>query len=165
MAATSSGRMPWWTWVWPGLGWVLLAMTASAERSGVLAGIVGAILIAVVFAAVYHAEVVAHRVGEPYGTLVFALVVTVIDRDETFRLEALVDKKMCQPVRPPVQLLIGEPELVLDESDRARRGSRPVCEDARDGPVPGIEGLRSIDPLHQSRCLPVPRRVHYAEIG
>jgi Ca2+:H+ antiporter len=79
MAATSSGRMPWWTWVWPGLGWVLLAMTASAELSGVLAGVVGAILIAVVFATVYHAEVVAHRVGEPYGTLVFALVVTVIE--------------------------------------------------------------------------------------
>jgi Ca2+:H+ antiporter len=32
-----------------------------------------------VFAAVYHAEVVAHRVGEPYGTLVLALAVTVIE--------------------------------------------------------------------------------------
>jgi Ca2+:H+ antiporter len=79
MAAISSERMPWWVWVWPGLGWVLLTMTTSAEVNGVLAGAVGAILIAVVFAAVYHAEVVAHRVGEPYGTLVFALVVTVIE--------------------------------------------------------------------------------------
>jgi Ca2+:H+ antiporter len=32
-----------------------------------------------VFAAVYHAEVVAHRVGEPFGTLVLALAVTVIE--------------------------------------------------------------------------------------
>jgi Ca2+:H+ antiporter len=31
------------------------------------------------FAAVYHAEVVAHRVGEPFGTLILALAVTVIE--------------------------------------------------------------------------------------
>jgi Ca2+:H+ antiporter len=37
------------------------------------------VLIAAVFAAVYHAEVVAHRVGEPFGTLVLALAVTVIE--------------------------------------------------------------------------------------
>ena len=36
-------------------------------------------LIAAVFAAVYHAEVVAHRVGEPFGTLILALAVTVIE--------------------------------------------------------------------------------------
>jgi Ca2+:H+ antiporter len=32
-----------------------------------------------VFAAVYHAEVVAHRTGEPFGTLVLAVAVTVIE--------------------------------------------------------------------------------------
>ncbi len=32
-----------------------------------------------VFAAVHHAEVVAHRVGEPFGTLVLALAVTLIE--------------------------------------------------------------------------------------
>lgn len=36
-------------------------------------------LLAAVVAAVHHAEVVAHRVGEPYGTLVLALAVTVIE--------------------------------------------------------------------------------------
>jgi Ca2+:H+ antiporter len=36
-------------------------------------------LIATVFAAVYHAEVVAHRVGEPFGSLVLALAVTIIE--------------------------------------------------------------------------------------
>ena len=30
-------------------------------------------------AAVHHAEVVAHRVGEPFGTLVLAVAVTVIE--------------------------------------------------------------------------------------
>ena len=29
---------------------------------------------------VHHAEVVAHRVGEPYGTMVLALAITVIGR-------------------------------------------------------------------------------------
>jgi hypothetical protein len=32
-----------------------------------------------VLAAVYHAEVVAHRTGEPFGTLVLAVAVTVIE--------------------------------------------------------------------------------------
>jgi Ca2+:H+ antiporter len=36
-------------------------------------------LVATVFAAVYHAEVVALRVGEPFGTLVLALAVTIIE--------------------------------------------------------------------------------------
>lgn len=36
-------------------------------------------LIAAVVAAVHHAEVVAHRVGEPFGTLVLALAVTAIE--------------------------------------------------------------------------------------
>jgi Ca2+:H+ antiporter len=36
-------------------------------------------LLAAVVSAVHHAEVVAHRVGEPYGTLVLALAVTAIE--------------------------------------------------------------------------------------
>jgi Ca2+:H+ antiporter len=39
----------------------------------------GVVLLGTVFAAVHHAEVVAHRVGEPFGTLVLALAVTVIE--------------------------------------------------------------------------------------
>jgi Ca2+:H+ antiporter len=46
---------------------------------GAMAALAGAILIAAVFAAVYHAEVVAHRVGEPFGTLMLALAVTIIE--------------------------------------------------------------------------------------
>ena len=36
-------------------------------------------LVGAVIAAVHHAEVVAHRVGEPFGTLVLAVAVTVIE--------------------------------------------------------------------------------------
>lgn len=39
----------------------------------------GAALVAAVLVAVHHAEVVAHRVGEPFGTLVLAMAVTVIE--------------------------------------------------------------------------------------
>src|ERR1043165_2470850 len=52
---------------------------AFAGMSGLLAAAAAAILIATVFAAVYHAEVVAHRTGEPFGTLVLAIAVTVIE--------------------------------------------------------------------------------------
>jgi Ca2+:H+ antiporter len=41
--------------------------------------IVAALLAACVLAAVHHAEVVAHRVGEPFGSLVLAVAVTVIE--------------------------------------------------------------------------------------
>lgn len=37
------------------------------------------VLFAAVFAAVYHAELIAHRTGEPFGTLVLAMAVTVME--------------------------------------------------------------------------------------
>ena len=37
------------------------------------------VLFGTVFAAVHHAEVIAHRIGEPYGTLLLTLAVTVIE--------------------------------------------------------------------------------------
>jgi Ca2+:H+ antiporter len=37
------------------------------------------VLMGVVFACVHHADVIAHRTGEPYGTLVLTIAVTVIE--------------------------------------------------------------------------------------
>ena len=37
------------------------------------------VLLVVVFACVHHADVIAHRTGEPYGTLVLTIAVTVIE--------------------------------------------------------------------------------------
>jgi Ca2+:H+ antiporter len=51
----------------------------SLLSGGIIAAVAGVALLGTVFAAVYHAEVVAHRVGEPFGTLVLALAVTVIE--------------------------------------------------------------------------------------
>jgi len=74
-----SAPPPWWTWAWPALAWAIMIVTAVAGATGVVAAAAGAVLIATVFAAVYHAEVVAHRTGEPFGTLVLAVAVTVIE--------------------------------------------------------------------------------------
>ena len=49
-------------------------MTGSIYIGLMAVGLVGAVL-----AAVHHAEVVAHKVGEPYGTLVLALAITIIE--------------------------------------------------------------------------------------
>ena len=75
----TSEKTPWWAWTWPALAWVMLSVTPFVEVHGFVAALAGAILIATVFAAVYHAEVVAHRTGEPFGTLVLAVAVTVIE--------------------------------------------------------------------------------------
>lgn len=72
-------QMPWWAWAWPVLAWVILAIAVIVGARGVIAAIAGVALIAAVFAAVHHAEVVAHRIGEPFGTLVLAVAVTVIE--------------------------------------------------------------------------------------
>jgi Ca2+:H+ antiporter len=80
--AVSVDKMPWWAWAFPALASVLLAATglgvADAGATPVL--ILDVVLLAgTVFAAVHHAEVVAARVGEPFGSLVLAVAVTVIE--------------------------------------------------------------------------------------
>jgi Ca2+:H+ antiporter len=60
-------------------GTVLVAAFLHFNMGGFLIALVAVGLGASVFAAVHHAEVVAHRVGEPYGTLVLALAVTLIE--------------------------------------------------------------------------------------
>jgi len=76
MAAT---KTPWWTWTWPALAWAILLIASFLSANGLVLALAGIVLIATVFAAVHHAEVIAHRVGEPFGTLVLALAVTVIE--------------------------------------------------------------------------------------
>ncbi len=71
-------QLPYWTIAAPILGWLLLAgQRLELGNYYLLLMIPG--LLAGVLAAVHHAEVVAHRVGEPYGTLVLAAAVTVIE--------------------------------------------------------------------------------------
>src|SRR5215211_4552848 len=57
----------------------MLAATWSAKPGTLVLVIAGALLAGAVLAAVHHAEVVAHRVGEPFGSLVLAVAVTIIE--------------------------------------------------------------------------------------
>jgi Ca2+:H+ antiporter len=67
-----------WTLVTPIVALIVLGAAAVFPSSAMLA--LSALALAFsVFAAVHHAEVVAHRVGEPFGTLVLAIAVTVIE--------------------------------------------------------------------------------------
>jgi Ca2+:H+ antiporter len=75
---TFAARMPWWAWVWPVLACPLVA-AAIVTHADILLIPLAVTLIATVFAAVYHAELVAHKIGEPFGTLVLAIAVTVIE--------------------------------------------------------------------------------------
>ncbi|TDW20894.1 hypothetical protein EV128_12357 [Rhizobium azibense] len=70
-------QTPWWAWVSPAVAWAILLVTPFTGSAGLVVAAAGVALIATVFAAVFHAEVVAQRVGEPFGTLVLAIAVTV----------------------------------------------------------------------------------------
>ena len=81
-------HMPRSAWIFPALASAFFVVTAipslgigfTPSLSGlVFAAILLVILFGTVFAAVHHAEVIAERVGEPYGTLLLTLAVTVIE--------------------------------------------------------------------------------------
>jgi Ca2+:H+ antiporter len=67
---------PWWVPIVAVLG--VVASSALPPNAWVLTGC-GVALIGAVIASVHHAEVVAQRVGEPLGTVLLSLCVTVIE--------------------------------------------------------------------------------------
>lgn len=79
LTVLAAEQTPWWAWVSPAVALAILLATPFTGLGGFVAAAAGVALIATVFAAVFHAEVVAHRVGEPLGTLVLAIAVTVIE--------------------------------------------------------------------------------------
>jgi len=68
-----------WTVTVPVAAALLLAAALYLPAHVVLTVACVAALVGAVIAAVHHAEVVAHRVGEPFGTLVLAIAITVIE--------------------------------------------------------------------------------------
>src|SRR5262245_42157608 len=73
------GSMHYWPLVVPLVGAALLAVALNVPVGALLGSACGIALVGAVVSAVHHAEVVAHRVGEPFGTLVLALAVTAIE--------------------------------------------------------------------------------------
>jgi len=68
-----------WTLVVPAVALVALVTTWGRKPGDVVLALVAALLAGAVLASVHHAEIVAHRVGEPLGSLVLAVAVTVIE--------------------------------------------------------------------------------------
>jgi Ca2+:H+ antiporter len=71
--------VPLWSLAAPVVACVILALSSGGSPGWILLSCAAAALLASVVAAVHHAEIIAHRVGEPFGTLVLALAVTVIE--------------------------------------------------------------------------------------
>src|SRR5580698_11208966 len=83
---SAHGPMPRSAWIFPALAVLLFAAATGLGFSftPTAAGLVFAVVLLVilfgtVFAAVHHAEVIAQRIGEPFGTLLLTLAVTVIE--------------------------------------------------------------------------------------
>jgi Ca2+:H+ antiporter len=83
---SAHGPMPRSAWVFPALAVLLFAaatglgLSFTPSPGGLaFAAVLLAILFGTVFAAVHHAETIAGRIGEPYGTLLLTLAVTVIE--------------------------------------------------------------------------------------
>ena len=68
-----------WRLLLPVVALVVLALTWGRSAGTLVLVVVGVFLALAVPVAVHHAEVVAHRVGEPFGSLVLAVAVTVIE--------------------------------------------------------------------------------------
>lgn len=79
MIAARRSPMLSWTVVTPLLGVAVLVLAWGRDLGPVLVALVAVVLAGTVLAAVHHAEVVALRVGEPFGSLVLAVAVTVIE--------------------------------------------------------------------------------------
>jgi len=69
----------WWTFVLPGVAVVALVLSWGRNVSSLWLILLALILIGAVLAAVHHAETIAHHVGEPFGSLLLAVAVTVIE--------------------------------------------------------------------------------------
>lgn len=67
-----------WTTLIPLLGWTLY-FSGLIDHNYVLQILASILLILSVMSAVHHSEIIAHRVGEPYGTIILAIAITVIE--------------------------------------------------------------------------------------
>ena len=75
----TSGQIPPWTIAAPIFAGAILLAAVLGVGGAVIVALVAVALAGSVFAAVHHAERIAERIGEPFGTLVLALAVTLIE--------------------------------------------------------------------------------------
>lgn len=78
-SATARALADRWTVAVPMIAALVLALSWGRDLGPVAVALIALCLAGSVLAAVHHAEVVAHRVGDPYGSLILAVAVTVIE--------------------------------------------------------------------------------------
>src|SRR5580693_5160948 len=79
MPHKASTVLPRWSVAAPVVATIILTVAWGRTPALWLVLVVAVALILAVLAAVHHAEVVAHRIGEPFGSLVLAVAVTIIE--------------------------------------------------------------------------------------
>lgn len=79
MATGNMQHNPMWTLAVPAVGAAVLLLSWLVSGFSLMTLLLSLGLVGGVVAAVHHAEVIAHKVGEPFGTLVLALSVTIIE--------------------------------------------------------------------------------------
>lgn len=67
-----------WSIIIPVLSWILF-FSGLVGNSSIFQMIASVLLILSVMSAVHHSEIIAERVGEPYGTIILAISITVIE--------------------------------------------------------------------------------------
>ncbi len=77
MTSHAHAKLPWWSAVLPMAAWAIYFIGIKDSMWLQILG--SGLLIGSVLSAVHHAEVVAHKVGEPFGTIILALAITVIE--------------------------------------------------------------------------------------
>ena len=140
------GPMPKSAWIFPALAVLLFAAATAAGYSFkpssaglAFAAVLLLILFGTVFAAVHHAEVVAERIGEPFGTLLLTLSVTIIE------VALIATIMLGEKTRDHAGARYG----VCGGDDRLQRAGRPLHPGRRLAlPRAGYPGER-IEPLSQ----------------
>lgn len=78
-AVVAANAAPRWPLYLPLAGLLALAVGLGGFSAPLITAVMCIALLGAVVAAVHHAEVIAHKIGEPFGTLVLALAVTIIE--------------------------------------------------------------------------------------
>ena len=82
MAHAHHDKVPVWSWAVPAVAGVLIGLIFAhvlSDASGIVIAVAVLLLGASVFASVHHAEVLALKVGEPFGSILLAAAVTIIE--------------------------------------------------------------------------------------
>ena len=75
-------KMPWWCWAAPLAATVIIIAKFShlvSPNNPIFIGMAIILLGGTVFAAVHHAEALAVKIGEPFGSILLALAITVLE--------------------------------------------------------------------------------------